>query len=437
MIVRWRVSITICMLSLGLGLGINPESANYDVLLYAKEEDIPLEVGQLVAEAAERGYSSHPMSLEGDGEFMCYIPRDPSVLMAEKTPPKSQKVEMLSDLCFTMPPAQVPGAVADLPGWEICPFHSVRRLPGSGHAKTVTYGGYDPKKDTVTSEQKLKMFASKQVAGDEQLYTQHFTYNAPGDPSPLGATVYFQCSDATARAFPGRPVARFGVTTPRYTPHRSDGIVEVVTDGSGQVHALFQTPLLCSKEEAIKAVFESELGNLRHACIKYRAQGWWTYELCLGRHVWQYHLAETGEVSDKYVIGEYDTALNAEMAAKGTSFVQREAGAGSGGAADAMQFIEVHNNGTKCEVPGSASGIQAKARTAEVVFSCGRQDGSAGPAGLQPYVMSIVEGQTCSYTMQVALPGVCRVEEAHRLKTASLPIPCVPRTEPAQLTATT
>ena len=115
------------------------------------------------------------------------------------------------------------------------------------------------------------------------------------------------------------------------------------------------------------------LKPLDGACF-IRIEGWWTYELCFGKHMRQFH-TEGDQVTNDIMLGRYDASTpvrNVDETEDGDGVYEDIGGAMAkviGGASGSLGRYTVHyyNEGTPCDI-GSQS-----TRSVEVRLYCGKE----------------------------------------------------------------
>ena len=185
---------------------------------------------------------------------------------------------------------------------------------------------------------------------------------------------------------------------------------------------------------------EALLAPFNTTCVEYAAGGWWTYELCLGGSISQYHL-ESGSRLQGTALGHYDWR-HGERLVKGGEDVPVLAGEGSSsssssGAALAFagkptsSLTQLYVKGSPCDVRGGMP------RSALVRFECaGTPMGGSGGGGSgggpkaaltsASFTLSLVgveESPTCFYTFTVSTSLVCEHPSVGPASALALPPP--------------
>ncbi|KAL0978373.1 hypothetical protein UPYG_G00169620 [Umbra pygmaea] len=114
-----------------------------------------------------------------------------------------------------------------------------------------------------------------------------------------------------------------------------------------------------------------------------KTKDWWTYELCYGQHIRQYHLEDTDIKGDVLFLGYYDSEFDWNNETAKASKQHRLK----------RYHSQSYVNGSKCDLNGSP-------RETEVRFVC--EEGSAD------YVARVDEPQSCRYVLTVQTTRTCQ-----------------------------
>ena len=198
---------------------------------------------------------------------------------------------------------------------------------------------------------------------------------------------------------------------------------------------LHYTLVVGSRSERVCELLPSPqtlLAPLNHTCVEYFTGGWWTYELCLGRALRQFHAEGPQRLQDT-VLGVYDWVHGERLVRKGEDV---GVGGSEGGAATAQVFpvkatsalTQLYAGGSPCDIrrgmPRSAlvrfecSGGVAAARVSGDAATVGRRlaggggavVGAAGAGAANPAtfaLLAVEESPTCLYTFTVSSSLVC------------------------------
>jgi len=136
----------------------------------------------------------------------------------------------------------------------------------------------------------------------------------------------------------------------------------VENDSSTTTHKDIQTPA-----ELLKP--------LEGSCL-YRLEGWWTYEFCYGKHLRQFHQEKDKPIRPQ---DEYFMGFNNELIAAETKD---------------NYYAAQYDGGTVCDINGQQ-------RRSEIRFVCNNERPTSN-------IMDINEPFSCSYTVAIHTPLLCR-----------------------------
>ena len=131
----------------------------------------------------------------------------------------------------------------------------------------------------------------------------------------------------------------------------------------------------------------------------YRVEGWWTYELCHGKQIRQYHAEGMGPsamVTGEFSLGEFDIdATEAANKMKADAMKGDEDTAND--ASIPKEVTHVFTGGTPCD-------LTSLERETTVVYKC-----LSGGENTQPVtqIQQIAEPATCRYLVTVVTPELC------------------------------
>jgi len=128
-------------------------------------------------------------------------------------------------------------------------------------------------------------------------------------------------------------------------------------------------------------------------CI-FRTKDWWTYEVCFGRKISQYHMENDRPVGAIIQLGTYNNEKEEDKK-------------------DLTYHPQWYTNGTRCDLTG-------RPRQTELRFVCNE-------AAVTEFIGDIFEPQSCEYTMVVFTDKICSVQHLRPPReSAPLDITCRP-----------
>lgn len=117
----------------------------------------------------------------------------------------------------------------------------------------------------------------------------------------------------------------------------------------------------------------------------YRAEHWWTYELCRKRHVRQFHAYQDNKQPvSEYYLGRYSPDIERKL------LVSKESTE-----SDRVSILETVHNGDVCD-------LMQRPRTVQVQYTCF--------PNYQERIASIRELATCQYLITVYTPRLCQLK---------------------------
>ena len=125
-------------------------------------------------------------------------------------------------------------------------------------------------------------------------------------------------------------------------------------------------------ESELKAVLRS----LKGTCVRSQL-GYWTYEICLGQSVKQFHV-EGSAITVQYSLGNYARSVYKKSSDSGSNAV-------------AVPVLEIFNGGTNCDETGSG-------RNSVVGYVCGLGDLA---------LTDVKEHEVCGYKMVISSRAFC------------------------------
>ena len=242
-------------------------------------------------------------------------------------------------------------------------------------------------------------------------------------------TAYVACLFAESEVRP------FGATAPKMAerarqrarfdediyslPHKIR-IVSLVEKPEKSYHALVAAPtLLCARADLADAAVNRETKLLRGSCLRRKAQGdWWTYEVCVGSKVSQYHAAAKTKGDVTKTKEEEASGFNIGLFSGEEETLLERNFRSLGGPAWRQGFqtkVQHYTNGHLCDLTKTN-------RSASVHFRCDPETrASSSPNNKKmPSISSIVESMTCEYDILVSLPAVCSLVENDELSPEGL-----------------
>lgn len=125
------------------------------------------------------------------------------------------------------------------------------------------------------------------------------------------------------------------------------------------------------------------LQPLQNAPCLIKTKDWWTYELCYGHYIKQYHVEDSKIVGQVITLGLYDSDFDWDNETnKDKSSENRQK----------RYHSQYYNNGSKCDLTGQP-------RNAEIRFYCEEDSGD--------YIHRVDEPGTCSYLITVHTSRIC------------------------------
>jgi len=144
----------------------------------------------------------------------------------------------------------------------------------------------------------------------------------------------------------------------------------------------------------------ADMQSMQGVCVQ-RNEGWWTYEVCIGRSVRQFHAEASAAPLVDFSLGQYqgdfgtiaDTQQNRLLLAQSSSgSIYGSMAPLSSGSPEAAALVQMYTRGTPCDETGST-------RETEVRFVCQGDD--------TVQLRSVKEVATCKYVVTVATAIAC------------------------------
>mmetsp|Transcript_27770 Transcript_27770/g.35918 ORF Transcript_27770/g.35918 Transcript_27770/m.35918 type:complete len:423 (-) Transcript_27770:108-1376(-) len=355
---------------------------------------------------------------EGNG-FRCYLPKieesnkatefnaDALQLMFSK-----ERIDLLKNTCFYL----------NVGWWTylICPGRFVKQFHVEGTGKIDVFselegqfmlGNYVQDQDFLSDSETAERYTKIQSQGSEKVFTQTYHDGTDGRKT----NIYYRCGESNKMPSPKelyRLLSNEANQTDiieSFDPQALGKLSDVLEDPIHQYHLLVETPLLCNRTEMLQIVYETQIKILaatKH-CIRPKNMGWWTYEVCPGKQVTQFHISENGNVEQLFNLGDYNKDLNYAIKINGTAFARSEQ-------SGRHTYLELYEDGTPCD-------MTSLPRSTEVRYTC---LGKNAKDDLVPEILTIEEGLTCNYTITVNLPSACELEEEFNAKQLGQSIDC-------------
>lgn len=379
---------------------------------------------------------SYPMQSNGI-PFRCYVEEDASKKNSPvqqnkplarialdnivKTLSTDQSVEKQG--CFTEPYGQ---AII-----KFCPnqYMNIESVQGTS-TNTPTRGGSE---EQDQQQQLLYMGKAKYVENTDKLVTTadgnsyleqmySFTSSASSPSEDPRSTDTAASSSSSSEIFSLKVMYTCSASTRSLVPlfiqntdYQSNNHHYSITVGTND-------PSLCQSLPSIQRL----LAPIHNVCLE-RVENWWTYELCIGNRLRQYH-DENGKPVQESIIGIYDVEYGEKLQTVGV--------------ATAAAVLQHYHNGSPCDI---RNGVP---REAIVKYECMPNIGNMGstPANLNPVggvigegmhqlaLLGIQEGPTCVYTFRIATALVCEYPDISPAKAVAVQAPptnvlCIPSEE--------
>jgi len=402
--------------------------------------DINMGGGVFEISVFEEGYelanTDHAMPLvmhDKEGKsFQCYVPLAPTPASkddASTTPDQTflakskEKLEIFfGQMCFYVNEGW--WTYLACPGGRAKQFHAADFPPGRPQVPPdplapmkdeFILGEYDPEGDSILPVKDLSFLPSDDprfsfFQSQERVYTQSFV----GGTEDRVAQIYYGCG--RSRKMPGpfdladivsRGHGNHTHMLEKFSPDQLGKLSATFEDPTHHYHLIVETPLLCDRDALTKMVFETQLEVFRGSknCVQQKNEGWFTYNVCPGQHVQQYHAIDKKKIDQLYTLGKYDSETNTLMAQNGSAFYAPV------NSDEPRAYREWYSGGTACDMTGG------QPRSAEVHYTCSAKHAQEsnevtlpGAMDMKPFITDIQEGLTCDYTVTVHVPAACIIE---------------------------
>lgn len=349
---------------------------------------------------------SFPVTRGDERTYRCYVAptEDPAGTRAAQPAPAASRAQQARFQLERHPTRLCVLKSLDFWSYELCVGEHVRQF----HKEVV--GSTDEgtaAREATTHEHKIGVYAERSesvTTGPTGSLLLHQVY-AMGTGG-RSTTVTYDCDGGSALKGAASTIAYeiVAVTEPEPLAYA--------------VRVAVRDPALCALLPSPSRI----LAPLNHTCFEH-VEGWWTYEICLGGSVRQYH-NDGGAALQDTAIGTYDwrhgTGLALNAVGTSSALVQRYGGGSAcdvrkGRPREAMLRFEC--------VPSSSAGAGSSS-------SSGRGVG----APITVSLLSITESPTCEYTVTFGTALACEHPDAvPALSTtgapATRPVYCVPEAE--------
>ncbi len=203
----------------------------------------------------------------------------------------------------------------------------------------------------------------------------------------------------------------FICVAPQHSGGQAQSVLRAATRAAPDAH--WQTVTSTAWCNKLWPLHVQHLQSVSGSCVQ-RNEGWWTYEVCVGRSVRQFHAAAgSAKPAADFSLGRFEAGYGTVADTPvGRGFAkEREVGGGSSqvslapvsvGLPEAPALVQMFTDGTPCDETG-------KARETEVRFVC------QGDEALQ--LRSVKEVATCRYVVSIAAAAACAHSELSDLET--------------------
>jgi len=317
-----------------------------------------------------------PMAAASGDDFVCFLPgaeKDiDSTVQGKKEGSSSEEIERLKAVEEQLESLRGTCTIARNGFWsyKVCPFQSIEQIHFEGNSNTMSFslGSFttQPSKENTNE-------AETEAAGDHDddgnknkkyVITQHFEGGSQGRSCQL----HFVCKPSASEAMTVTKVEEMELL---------------------EYKIVVETPLACPATKELKA--KRMLDNLSGLCFR-RTEGWWTYEVCHGDQVRQFHKEKNGDLTE-FSLGQYDREGNEALENNGNLLVHDKT-------SSRPSLQQVYTDGTKCDLKDTK-------RTTTVMYTCTQAQlfdmGGSASAG----ILSILESPSCNYVVVVHVPVLC------------------------------
>lgn len=249
--------------------------------------------------------------------------------------------------------------------YEVCPFRNVKQFHREGKTISMSFnlGDYVPNSEKEVELEKSDVEKSQQQVRDKKgnVITPVMSQTYAGGDADRKTVVGYVCDRMLAE----------GTTR-----------IESIREGPTHVYnILVATNKACNSEDLVYSL----LAPLRKQCLR-KIGSWWTYEVCAGQHVRQYHKEKDG-VETEHILGLYASSNarspRASSSNKKSTNSTEEVGV----------LLESYMGGSICD-------ITQEPRETIVKYRCSEMEKFS-------VIDSVEESASCKYTVSILTPLLC------------------------------
>jgi len=253
--------------------------------------------------------------------------------------------------------------------YEVCPFREVKQFHRENKDNSISFnlGKYVPNSEKEYTDDTVETNTQQQQQQNNKGFSDELL-------TPLMSQSY-QGGNADRK------------TIVRYACDRTiTGGARVVSVEENPTHVytiLVATDKMCDADDLVYSL----LAPLHQNCLR-KIGSWWTYEVCAGKRVRQYH-RENGGTLIEHMLGIYDKATNVRNRRNPST-------------SKSNNGTESENDGFLTEIytKGSVCDITQKPREATVLYRCSELEKFT-------VIESVVESAPCTYTINILTPLLC------------------------------
>ena len=257
--------------------------------------------------------------------------------------------------------------------YEVCPFRNVRQYHREGKEKLTTFslGLY-----VANSEE--------EVVEDEMMDNQ--------DDKGRSASLI----PVMSQSYSGGHANRRSIV--RYACDRTmKGGAKIVNVKENPTHVytiVVATDKICDTNDDL---VYSLLAPLQKQCLR-KIGSWWTYEVCSGKRVRQYHREKDG-TQTQHILGNYDKLANTRHQ-RSQSSISASSSSSSSSSSNGTETSETAGVLTEFYTSGSVCDITQQPRKATVTYRCSEMEKFS-------VIESVVESAPCTYAINILTPLLC------------------------------